>query len=83
MTSGFSSSMMVSEATELRISGEKTPVLNWGVTSLETEGVVLERCAACASRKSFVLATARSSRRDVAASSLQGAVSSGSAKKGG
>jgi hypothetical protein len=50
--------------------------LNWGVgsfESLEREGVALvalPRCAAWASRKSFVLATAKSSRREVAASNL-------------
>src|SRR5271170_595932 len=67
--------MMGGASTTLeRASGVKTPVLNWGVgsfESLEREGVALPRCAAWASRKSFVLATAKSSRREVAASSLQ------------
>ena len=69
--------MMGGASTTLeRASGVNTPVLNWAVASfesLEREGVAqvaLPRCAAWASRKSFVLATAKSSRREVAASNL-------------
>jgi len=53
-----------------RASGVNTPVLNWGVGSFESLEVALPRWAARASRKSFVLATAKSSRREVAASNL-------------
>jgi len=50
-------------------SGVNTPVLNAGDVSFEREAALV-RCAAWASLKFSVLATAKSSNREVAASNL-------------
>jgi hypothetical protein len=58
-----------SSATLLCASGVATPVLNCGVASSEREGMAL-LCWVWASRTSLVFVTAKSSRREVAASKL-------------